>query len=106
MRPQVFNLFATAPTLAAEIAAATARASAQRPIGAAGPAQALIDGEWRDVNATDMQRVAVPMVGGLGGDHGFNVNRWTLQREQAALRQAADEAVQEVAVPARGRRRL
>ncbi|WP_396329329.1 hypothetical protein [Burkholderia anthina] len=102
MRPQLFNLLASEPTLAAEIAAASQRTAPSEPAPQA--AQTLVGDRWVDATTSDVQRFHIPMIGGLGIDGGFNVNRWELNRELEALRQAADEAAQESG--ARGRRRL
>ncbi|MCA8448973.1 hypothetical protein [Burkholderia vietnamiensis] len=106
MRPQLFNLMASTPTLAAEIAAASQRLAPSAPAPQA--EQTLVGDQWVEAAAPDVQRFHVPMVGGLGIAGGFNVNLWAMKREAEALRQAADEAAQETLQEsaARGRRRL
>lgn len=102
MRPQLFNLFAAAPTLATEIAAAQSAAPTSTTTTNRN-ASTWNGKEWVETTSTVLQSIHTP-IGGLGGNDGFNVQRWTLQREKDALLQAADEAAPEV--PSRGRRRL
>lgn len=104
MRPQLFNLFAAAPTLAVEIAAAQSAAPTSTTTTTTRSNASTWNGkEWVETTSTVLQHLQTP-IGGLGGNDGFNVQRWALHRERDALRKAADEAAPEV--PSRGRRRL
>lgn len=59
--------------------------------GEAPPSRGFWDGEkWVETGEDELRKVLMPSVG-IGGKHGFNVNRWMIQREQEALRNVVDE---------------
>ncbi|WP_186140402.1 hypothetical protein [Burkholderia gladioli] len=105
MRPQLFNLLASPPTLAVEVAAY--RASRREPVASGpvpGSGKTWNGKAWTGTSGTDMTVLTTPAVAGLGAQSGFIVDPRRTRREQAELRETVEAASPDVMV--RGRRRL